>query len=129
MATTYVRSAGGIMDASKVIGCKVENPKGENLGKIESLMVDLSESRILYAILSFGGFMGMGDKLFPVPLNSFSFRTDSDKGALEHCILNVEKETLKNAPGYERDRLPDSADRDFASRVYTHYGATQYWTE
>jgi len=128
MATTYVRSSGGVMDSSKVIGCKVENPKGENLGKVESLMIDLSESRILYAVLSFGGFLGMGDKLFPIPLSTVSFRTDKE-GNLERCILNVEKDTLKNAPGYERGHLPQSADRTFASRVYTHYGATPYWEE
>jgi len=128
MGTTFVRSSGGVMDSSKVVGCKIENPKGESLGKVESLMVDLSDGRILYAVLSFGGFLGMGDKLFPVPLSSFSFRTDRE-GRLERCILNVDKDTLKNAPGYERDKLPDSADRTFASKVYTHYGVTPYWEE
>ena len=128
MGTTFVWSSGGVMDSSKVVGCKIENPKGESLGKVESLMVDLSDGRILYAVLSFGGFLGMGDKLFPVPLSSFSFRTDRE-GRLERCILNVDKDTLKNAPGYERDKLPDSADRTFASKVYTHYGVTPYWEE
>src|SRR5476651_740958 len=128
MGTTFVRSSGGVMDSSKVVGCKIENPKGESLGKVESLMVDLSDGRILYAVLSFGGFLGMGDKLFPIPLSSFSFRTDRE-GRLERCILNVDKDTLKNAPGYERDKLPDSADRTFASKVYTHYGVTPYWEE
>ena len=128
MATTFLRSSGGVMDSSKVIGLKVENPKGESLGKVESLMVDLAEGRILYAVLSFGGFLGMGDKLFPVPLSSFSFRADKE-GCLERCILNVEKDTLKNAPGYERDHLPATADRTFASKVYTHYGAAPYWED
>ena len=128
MGTTFVRSSGGVMDSSKVVGCKIENPKDESLGKVESLMVDLSDGRILYAVLSFGGFLGMGDKLFPIPLSSFSFRTDRE-GRLERCILNVDKDTLKNAPGYERDKLPDSADRTFASKVYTHYGVTPYWEE
>ena len=128
MATTYVRSSGGIMDSSKVIGSKVENTTGENLGKVESLMLDLSDGRILYAVLSFGGFLGMGDKLFPIPLSSFSFRTNKE-GHVERCILNVDKETLKKAPGYERDRLPENADRTFISKVYTHYGATPYWEE
>lgn len=128
MATTYVSTGGGVMDASKIIGCKVANPKGESLGKIESLMLDMSEGRILYAVLSFGGFLGLGDKLFPVPLNSISFRSNKN-GDLERCILNVDKESLKNAPGYERDQLPSTVDRAFTSRVYTHYGATPYWEE
>jgi hypothetical protein len=116
------------MDSAKIIGCKIENPKGENLGKIESLMLDLSEGRILYAVLSFGGFLGMGDKLFPVPVDALSFRTD-EKGALERCILDVDKETLKNAPGYDKNELPDWADRTYASRVYSHYGSTPWWSE
>lgn len=128
MATTYVSKGAGFMDATKLIGCKVENAKGENLGKIETLMLDLTEGRILYAVLSFGGFLGLGDKLFPIPMNQFSFRTDKD-GELDRCILNVDKEALKDAPGYERHELPSAADRSFMSRVYTHYGATPYWED
>src|SRR5581483_4975278 len=123
MATTYVRSGGGVMDASKVIGCRVENPQGENLGKMETLVVDLSEGRVLYAVLSFGGFLGFGDKLFPIPLTSLSFRAGKD-GGIERCILNVDKETLKNAPGYDRSEIAEHADRGFLSRVYSHYGVT-----
>jgi len=126
MATTYVRSSGSVMDASKVMGCRVENPQGENLGKIETLVFDLTEGRILYAVLSFGGFLGFGDKLFPIPLTSMSFRSDKD-GELERCILNVDKETLKNAPGVERGEIAEYADRGFISRVYSHYGVTPYW--
>lgn len=126
MATTYVRSGGSVMDASKVMGCRVENPQGENLGKIETLVFDLTEGRVLYSVLSFGGFLGFGDKLFPIPLTSLSFRTDKD-GALERCILNVDKETLKNAPGIERSELAEHTDREFLSRVYSHYGVAPYW--
>lgn len=126
MATTYVRSAGGVMDMSKVIGCKVENPQGERLGKIETLMLDLSEGRVLYAVLAFGGFLGMGDKLFPIPLTSLSFRTDRN-GVLERSILNVDKETLQSAPGFDRSDIAVHTDRSFLSRVYTHYGVTPYW--
>src|SRR4051794_10716940 len=101
MATTFFRTKGGIWDSAKLIGCKVENSKGENLGKIESLMLDLGEGRILYAVLSFGGFLGMGDKLFPIPTEALSFHGDQ-KGNLERCIVDIDKETLKNAPGYEK---------------------------
>jgi len=126
VSTTFLRTTGGIMDSAKIVGCKVENPKGENLGKIENLMLDLSEGRILYAVLSFGGFLGMGDKLFPVPVDALAFRTN-EKGNLERCIVDIDKETLKNAPGYEKDKLPSTADRTFATKVYTHYGSTPYW--
>src|SRR2546430_15611949 len=110
MSTKFLGTKGGLIDAAQVIGCKVENPKGESLGKIEGLMLDLTEGRILYTVLSFGGFMGMGDKLFPVPVDTLTFLTN-EKGALQRCLLDIPKETLKNAPGYEKDRLPSTADR------------------
>ena len=126
--TTKFRAMGGIMDSTKVVGAKVENTKGENLGKIESLMLDLSEGRILYAVLSFGGFLGMGEKLFPVPTESLMFRYDDD-GDIDKVIFAVDKERLKDAPGYERDQMPSHADRTFAASVYTHYGSSPYWDE
>jgi sporulation protein YlmC with PRC-barrel domain len=126
--TTFLRTTGGIVDSEKIIGCKVENPKGENLGKIESVMIDLNESRILYAVLSFGGVLGLGTKLFPIPTDALSFRAD-EKGNLERCIVDIDKETLKSAPGYDKDNLPSMVDRRFATSVYTHYGYTPYWTE
>ena len=128
MGTTFLRQKGGVLDSAEIIGCKVENPKGENLGKIESLMLDLSQGRILYAVLSFGGFLGMGDKLFPVPIDALSFRAD-EKGNLERCIIDIDKDTLKSAPGYDKDQLPNWADRTYATRIYTHYGSTPWWSE
>jgi len=123
--TTFLRSRRtGIVDASDVIGCKVENAQGENLGKIESLMLDLRGGRIAYAVLSFGGFLGMGDKLFPVPMDMIRFDVADEK-----CVLNVDKETLKNAPGYDRDALPDVDDKSWRSSIFTHYGYTPYWEE
>jgi hypothetical protein len=126
MATTYVRAGGSVLDAAQVIGCRVQNPQGENLGKIETLVFDLSEGRIFYAVLSFGGFLGFGDKLFPIPLTSLSFRSGKD-GDLERCILNVDKDTLNNAPGFDRGEMSAHLDRKFLSRVYFHYGVTPYW--
>ncbi len=128
MSTKFLSSKGGIMDSANLIGCTVENPKGEHLGKIESLMLDLDEGRILYAVMSFGGFLGMGDKLFPVPTEALMFRTDG-KGHVEKCIFEADKESLKKAPGYQKDTLPDLYDRRFAGTVYRHYGYDEYWNE
>ena len=122
--TTFLRAQAGIVDANKLIGCKVENSKGENLGKIESVMLDLQNSRIAYAVLSFGGFLGLGDKLFPVPMEAIQFRAGDGK-----CLLDVDKETLKNAPGYDRNQLPDVNDRTWRSSIFSHYGYEPYWKE
>jgi len=126
--TTFLRAKGGIVDSEDIVGCKVENPQGENLGKIESFKLDLSEGRVIYCVLSFGGFLGMGEKLFPVPIEAISFRTN-DKGNVERCILDVNKETLKNAPGYDKDTLPSTADRSYATSIYSYYGFTPWWEE
>ena len=126
MTTKFLSQKGGIIDSTKVIGAKVENPIGENLGKIESVMLDFDEGRILYCVLSFGGFLGMGDKLFPVPTEALMFKKD-DKGTVDKVIFDVDKDRLKSAPGYDRDTLPSYSDRKFATNVYTHYGYDPYW--
>lgn len=120
--TTFIRARSGIIDANTLIGRKVENSKGENLGKIENLMIDLGQGKIAYAVLSFGGFLGMGDKLFPVPMQALRFGDD-------RCVLDVDKETLKNAPGYDRDTLPDANDPSWRSSIFSHYGYTPYWED
>jgi len=122
--TTFLRSQAGMVDSSKLIGCKVENPQNENLGKIESLMLDLRKGRVAYAVLSFGGFLGMGDKLFPVPMEALRF-----DAAEERCVIDVDKERLKSAPGYTRDQLPDATDRGWTSQIFRHYGYEPYWEE
>ena len=124
--TSFLRAKGGIVDSADIVGCKVVNSQGENLGKIEGIMLDLLESRILYGVLSFGGFLGMGDKLFPVPVDALQWRVDA-KGKLERCIVDIDKETLRSAPGYERNELPSTVDRSFATDVYAHYGYAPYW--
>lgn len=122
--TTFIRARSGVIDANTLIGCKVENSKGENLGKIESVMLDLNKGRIAYAVLSFGGFLGMGDKLFPVPMEAIQFHAER-----ETCVLDVDKETLKNAPGYDRDTLPDVNDQAWKTRIFSHYGYSPYWED
>jgi len=128
MTTKSLSSRSGIIDSTKVIGAKVENTQGERLGKLESLMLDFDEGRILYAVLSFGGFLGLGDKLFPVPVEAVMIKKDAD-GNVDKCIFDVDKERLKNAPGYSRDTLPNYSDRKFATNVYAHYGYAPYWDE
>lgn len=112
----------GVLSASTISGDKVCNLEGEDLGKIEDLVVDLDTGKVAYAVLSFGGFMGMGDKLFALPWQSLSV----DKG--EHrIILDVPKETLENAEGFDKNNWPDFADPAFRDRTYSHYGAAPYW--
>lgn len=113
----------GIVSASKIIGEAVVNRQNEDLGKIHELVIDAKEGRLAYAVLSFGGFMGMGNKLFALPWKAFEFSTTENK-----LILNVDKEKLKAAPGFDQDaKWPDFADRTWGSSIYNYYGYDPYW--
>jgi len=111
-----------VLAADTLTGDKVVNFQKEDLGTIEHLMIDLESGRVAYAVLSFGGFLGMGDKLFAIPWSSLAIDT------VEHqFILNVDKELLKAAPGFDKDRWPNMADHAWGAKVYTYYGAKPYW--
>jgi hypothetical protein len=101
----------------------VVNRQNEDLGKIHELVIDAKEGRLAYAVLSFGGFMGMGNKLFALPWRAFEFAKTENK-----LILNVDKEKLKAAPGFDPDvKWPDFADRTWGNSIYKYYGYDPYW--
>lgn len=114
---------GSVLSASTVKGDKVRNPQGENLGKIEEVMLDSESGRIAYAVLSFGGFMGMGDKLFAIPWEALQLHEED-----EEFVLNVDKETLEEAPGFDKDNWPRFADRTWGEEIHDYYGYQPYWT-
>jgi PRC-barrel domain len=117
MAQPAARRLTNFVRANKdIIGTKVVNPQDEDLGKIEDLIVD-SSGRISYAVLSFGGFLGMGDKDFAIPFNAFAF--DAANG---RAVLNVDKSLLKNAPGFDKDNWPNLSDPTFGSDISKYYG-------
>jgi sporulation protein YlmC with PRC-barrel domain len=111
-----------VLSASSITSDEVKNPQGESLGKIEDLMIDLNSGRVAYAVLSFGGLLGMGTKLFAIPWESLTVDT-ADKSLL----LNVAKETLENAPGFDKENWPDMTNPEWGSGIYSHYGVTPYW--
>lgn len=114
-----------IVPAKKtIIGSNVVNAQNEDLGKIEDLVLDAGEGRIAYAVLSFGGFLGMGEKYFAIPWNAFHFNSRESR-----AVLNVDKKLLENAPGFDKDKWPNFADATFGNSIYKHYGYTPYWNE
>jgi len=114
---------GNVVKAKEeVIGVTVKNPADENLGEICEIMLDKESGRTAYAVLDSGSFLGMGGKLFALPWNSISY--DPNK---ECFILNVDKEKLKNAPGFDKDHWPDMADRTWGESISQYYGAKSYW--
>jgi len=115
---TYPR----VLSASTVAGDAVRNSEGEDLGKIEDIMLDLEASRIAYAVLSFGGFLGMGNKLFAIPWEALTLDAEN-----KCFVLDVPKANLENAPGFDKDNWPDMANRTWGSKIYAHYGREPYW--
>jgi hypothetical protein len=111
-----------VLAAGTLAGDHVRSAGGEDLGSIEAIMLDIESGRIAYAVLSFGGFLGIGDKLFAVPWSALRI----DRGEHEF-ILNVNRQTLENAPGFDKHHWPDMADPVFGREVHEHYGRTPYW--
>lgn len=111
-----------LLSASTLTGDKVVNAQGEDLGKVEDLMIDLENGRVRYAVLSFGGFMGMGDKLFAIPPEAL--RVDAEN---ERLVLDVDRSRLENAPGFDKDNWPNTAEMGWQLEVYEFYGQTPYW--
>lgn len=111
-----------VLSASTLKGDSVVNAKDEKLGTIEELMIDLDRGCIAYAVLSFGGFMGMGDKLFAIPWNALTVDTIEKR-----FVLNVVKERLEMAPGFDKDNWPNMADQEWGAKIYSYYGSKPFW--
>lgn len=111
-----------VLSATTIVGDAVVNHGGEDLGDIKDLMIDLNGGRVRYAVLSFGGFLGVGDKLFAVPLEVLELDDEN-----ERFVLDVDRERLENAPGFDKDHWPDTSDEAWQVEVYEYYGRTPYW--
>ena len=106
-----------LMGAETLVGNDVYNEKNENLGNIKEIMLDMRSGRIGYAVLSFGGFLGMGTKLFAVPWDALKLDTEHKR-----FVLNVPKDRLKGAPGFDQDDWPNMADPTWEKATHAYYG-------
>ncbi|KDE56082.1 PRC-barrel domain-containing protein [Methanoculleus sp. MH98A] len=111
-----------IIRGKDIADYSVRNPQGEDLGTIKDVVIDTGEGCIAYAALSFGGLMGLGDKLFAVPWEALQYSATDDT-----FVLDVPKERLENAPGFDKDNWPTTAERTWLTGMYSHYGYTPYW--
>jgi hypothetical protein len=98
------------------------NTAGEKLGSIEDIMIDKLTGKVAYAVISFGGFLGIGDRHHPLPWNVLKYDTN-----LDGYVIGLDKETLKAAPTYGTDEEVDWADREWARRVHDYYKEPPYW--
>jgi len=117
----YSRGSAGpgpaLMGADTLIGDSVVNGQEENLGDIKEIMLDMRTGQVAYAVLSFGGFLGMGEKLFAVPWQALQLDTVNKR-----FVLNVDKDHLKNAPGFDPDAWPDMSDVGWSNQIHSFYG-------
>ena len=111
-----------LMGAETLIGDLVFNHQGEELGEIKEIMLDMRNGKVGYAVMSFGGFLGMGDKLFAVPWNALKLDARNHR-----FVLHVEKDRLTDAPGFDKGRWPDMADHAWTENIHNYYGTTPYW--
>ena len=110
-----------LMGADTLLGNDVYNRKNEDLGDIKEIMLDMRTGRVSYAVLSFGGFLGMGEKLFAVPRSALTLDTQNKR-----FTLDVEKDRLESAPGFDQDSWPNMADPSWEKSIHDYYGTKPY---
>ncbi len=106
-----------MMGADTLIGNDVYNSKNEDLGDIKEIMLDMRSGRVAYAVLSYGGFLGLGEKLFAVPWSALKLDTHNKRFTLE-----AEKSKLEHAPGFDKDQWPNMADPSWQRDIHAYYG-------
>lgn len=108
--------------ASNILGMNVANPEGESLGTIKEIVIDTHHGRIAYAVVSFGGFLSMGAKLFAIPFSAFAYNMTKNE-----YVLDVSKEQLKGAPGFDPGHWPSMAEEKWNREVSKYYQRPPYW--
>lgn len=106
--------------ASEIQGMTIQNESGKDLGTVRDVVVDAQSGKVKYVAVSYGGFLGLGAKLFAVPFEAFDHRPESQDRE-KVLLLNLSEDTLRNAPGFDSDNWPNMADEKFTSAVDSHY--------
>ncbi len=107
---------GNLISSRRVDGTSVYNPAGESLGTIDHLMIDKLSGQVGYAVMSFGGFLGIGEKYHPLPWGVLDY--DVSKGGY---VVDLDKRTLENAPAYESNDASTWGERGWRKRVDEYY--------
>lgn len=106
-----------LMGADTLVGNDVYNKQDEDIGDIKEIMLDMSTGEVCYAVLSFGSFLGMCEKLFAVPWKALTLDTENKR-----FVLDVDKDRLKDAPGFNKEQWPNMADQSWSNDIHTYYG-------
>jgi sporulation protein YlmC with PRC-barrel domain len=107
------------LTATSIIGDKVENAEGEDLGRIDNLMLNVHTGMVEYIVLEYGSFLGLGGKLFAIPYSEL--RVAPGRHVF---ILSRDEEYLKNSPGFDKDHWPDTNDHTYYGDVDSYWGTS-----
>ena len=113
-----------MISSEQVEGTAVYDAKGDKVGEIDHLMIDKVSGQVRYAVMSFGGFLGLGHSHYPLPWGALKYDTGVDG-----YRADVSEQMLKNAPEFSDDTMFESADRDWESRTHAHYRVDPYWNQ
>ena len=111
-----------LISSDKVEGTAVYNRAGEKLGSIHTLMIDKTSGKVAYAVMSFGGFLGIGDRYHPLPWSVLDYET-SQGG----YVVDLDRSKLEGAPTYGTSETPNWSDRGWGQQVHDYYGTRPYW--
>ena len=111
-----------IISAKRVEGMAVKTPQGDDLGRIEDLTIDKLSGHVVYAVLSFGGILGLGAKHFALPWEALHYEP-------RHAayVVEIDPELLRRAPGFDASNPPDMSDRRWGQQIHDYYGYRPYW--
>jgi sporulation protein YlmC with PRC-barrel domain len=113
-----------LLKLSTLTGREVQNPQGAKIGKIEDVVIDAASGQIAYAVLSFGGFLGLGESWVVMPWHSLQ---TMHRG--QTFTLNMSEEQLKNAPKFDPNQWPDMEDLHWGDTIHAYYGQVPYWRQ
>lgn len=117
-------SRSGLIASDRVEGTPVRRPGGEKIGTIERLMIEKASGRVAYAVMSVGGFIGMGEQHTTLPWSVLAYDT-----GLDAYVLDRSEEELRGAPPREAVAADPSFDRSWEEHVHRYFGAAPYWNE
>lgn len=116
------KTTGTNIRASQLIGMDIYNSQDEEIAEVNDIVLDASTGRVRYLAVTYGGFLGVGDKMFAVPFEAFKVGQDPGDRDEHRLVLDVTQRQLEGAQGFDDDHWPDFADRNFTSEVDRRYG-------
>ena len=120
--TVATDESSSLISSDKVEGTAVYDRAGEKLGSIHSVMIDKISGKVAYAVMSFGGFLGMGDSYHPLPWHVLTY--DTGQGGY---VVDLDRNKLEGAPTYATSETPNWSDRRWGQQVHDYYGSRPYW--